>query len=137
MQQHQVTGHDLAAGDALFHASAHHQRARTGQIAQRLQRALGLAFLIDGDADHHEHGHQQDQRFVKIAERKVDRAPGDQQQQHRFAHDFQRNPQHVPTLAARQLVGSVLRQTAFRLGIGQPGRSELFESVRSINGCQE
>ena len=128
MQEHQIARHDLATGDAFLHPCAHYQCAWTGQIAQRLERAFGLALLIDGDAHYNEHGHQQDKRFAKIAEGKVDRAACNQQQQHRFTHDFQRNPRHVPALRRRQFIWAVQDKTPGRLDVVQTG----FAGLRGI-----
>ena len=49
-QQH-VAAHHLAPGDAHRLAVADDERARAGEVAQGLEGALGLALLVERDAD--------------------------------------------------------------------------------------
>ena len=48
-QHEQVAAHHVASGDALRLAVADDQRARTGEVAQGFDGALGLAFLVQGE----------------------------------------------------------------------------------------
>ena len=62
-QHDEVTHHHLAPGNAQALAIADYQRARAGEVAQRLQRALGPAFLDHGDHDRERgKGHQHQRR---------------------------------------------------------------------------
>ena len=54
VQYEQVLAHHLAPGDTLLYPVADDQGTRCGQIAQRLQRALGAALLHQCDANDHE-----------------------------------------------------------------------------------
>jgi len=49
-QQH-VVAHDLASGDPLLPAVADDERPRTGHIAERLECAFGLLFLVERNRD--------------------------------------------------------------------------------------
>ena len=84
VQHEQVADHDLAPGNAQFAAIADHQRARRGQVAQRFERALGAAFLHQGDADDDEHEREQEHRLGAVAEREVERTGAEQHQEHRL-----------------------------------------------------
>jgi hypothetical protein len=50
---------------------ADHPRARAGQVAQCVEHAFGLAFLVQGDAEDHEHEEQQQQGLAHVAEQEI------------------------------------------------------------------
>ena len=125
MQDHQIAGHHLAPGDAPLRAAAQHQRAWAREVAQGLQRALGLAALVDGDAHHDEHRHQQDQRLLQVAECQVDRAAGNQQQEHRLAQHLERDAERPAP-----------RRSAARSGPSAASRREASASRRPGDGAE-
>ncbi len=116
VQYQQVADHHLAAGHAGFLAAADHQRARRRQLAQRFQRALGLALLRQRDADHHEHERQQERRLGAVAQCQVQAAGDQQHQEHRLGEHPADDRQHAARRVARQQVGAVGGQPARRLG---------------------
>jgi len=118
----QIACNYVAAGNHAPLAVAQNLRARARQLAQRLERALGPALLIERDRDHHEHREQERQRFLDVAERDVDHTRTDQQQEHRLAHDFPRDRPGAARFRRRQLVGSVACEARRRFDAGQaPG----------------
>ena len=70
----QIAAHHFPTGDALAHAVADNERARARQVAQGLQHALGARLLHDGDDDGERGEGEQDERFLQVAEREVNRA---------------------------------------------------------------
>ena len=118
-QQHDVADHQVAAGDALRLAVAHHQCARTGQVAQGVQRALGSALLHEADTHDHEDEAEQHEGLVAVAEQHVDGAAGHQQQEHRLGHHLAQQAQHAAWPRCRQLVGTVASQPLACLGLAQ------------------
>ncbi len=67
----------------------------TGEVAECLERPLGFPFLIQRDADDHEHKADQDHRFFYIADCEVERTACHQQQKHGFLHDIEGDPEDV------------------------------------------
>ena len=61
--------------------------------------------------------HQQDERFLEVAEHQVDRAAGEQQREHRLAQHFQHDPQRRAAVGLRQFVEALggLAGADFRL----------------------
>ena len=81
LREHEdVAGHDFAPRDSPPHPATHDQGARTRQIAERLERPLRFALLIQRDRGDHDDEHQQDDRFLNVAEQQVSAAAGEQQQ---------------------------------------------------------
>ncbi len=76
VQHEQVAAHHIASCDARLLSVADHQRARRREIAQRLQGALRLAFLGQGDANDHEHEGKEENGFGLVAQQQID-ATGD------------------------------------------------------------
>jgi len=121
-QHQQVAAHHLAPGDAQLLPVADHQRTRAAEIAQRLERALAAALLHHGDRDRDQHEDQQHRRLAVVAEQQVEQAGGDQQAEHRFARDLERDAPGRAPLRRRQLVGAVCGQARGGLGRAQPMR---------------
>ena len=111
----------------LCSRSADHQRARAGKIAQRLQRPLGLALLVQRQSHDDEDEAQQHQRLAGIAQQQVHGSASDQQQKNRFAHHRESDGEQAAGFCGGQLVVSVLRQAArgFVLGQARDPRSGL------------
>ena len=61
----------------FFSPDAHDERARARQVAQRVQRPLGLPLLVEGDADDDEDEAEEHERLLHVAEDEVERAAGD------------------------------------------------------------
>ena len=120
VQHEQIAAHHLAPGNALFLAVADHQRARGRQVAQGFERALGLAFLRQRDADDHKHKAQQEQRLAPVAQRQVDAASGQQHEKHGLGNHVPHDGQRGLGRAARQQVGAFGGEAAGRLGSAQP-----------------
>ena len=133
-QHDQIAAHHLAPGDAPLHAIANDQRAWAGQVAQRLQHALGARLL--NHRDHHRHGReaQQDQRLMQAAEQQVDGAAAEQQRQHRFAHHLEGDARQRAAVGARQLVVPFHIETGPRFRLGETAQcrrlGERFAPVR-------
>ena len=125
-EQDDVLAHDLAPGNPALHAVPNHERSRARQIAQRSERALRLALLIERDADdeHHEHEEQHrvlDPRRLLQADEEIDRAGSDEQQQHRLADHRERDLQQVARLGRRDLVRPLGDEPLDRVGLAQAG----------------
>ena len=120
-QQQQVAAHHVTPRDTQVLAIAHHQRARAGEVAQGLDRAFGLAFLVQRQAKRDQHETEQREAFLQVAEREVQGTRAEQQQEHRFAHSLGDDRQQRAALAARQRVGAVFGQPARRVGAAQAG----------------
>ena len=120
-----------APGDAQRRAVANHQRARAGQVAQRLERALGLALLHHGDRHHHHDRGSEHQRLAHVAEQEVDQRAGDEQQEHRLAQDLERDGERA-ALRRRPAACSAPRRRAAASPPRSTGRRRilLLESDR-------
>ena len=114
-EQHDVVDDQLTTGDANGLAVAHDERARTGEVAQGLERSFATALLDVGDRDDHRDEAQQHQGLVAVSEGQVDRSTGHQQQEHRFPDDVAQQAPGVATTGRRQFIGSVARQAFARL----------------------
>ena len=90
-KQHQVAPHHLRAGDPRFGAIADDEGARAGEVAQRFERALGLALLDHRDHHHHDDRGRQDKGFGQVAENEVDARACDEQEEHRLAQNLERD----------------------------------------------
>ncbi len=73
-----VAAHDLAPRNAFARAVANHQRARTGQVAQRLQHPFGARFLNHSDRNGHQRESEQNQRVLEVTQHQVDRTAAKQ-----------------------------------------------------------
>ncbi len=114
----QIPDDHFPSGDRSPFAVAQHLRARARELAQRVERTLGLALLVERDADHHEHRRGERQRLAQVAEREIDRRRPDQQQEHRLAHHLPRDRPRPARPGRRQLVVAVAREARG----GLPGR---------------
>jgi hypothetical protein len=56
-------------------------------VAERIERALRLLVLVEGDADHDEDRGKKNRGFPEVAENEVDRPAGDEQEDHGLAED--------------------------------------------------
>ena len=103
-QQQVVAAHHFSTRDPLDPAVSNHRCPGAGQIAQGLERALGLALLVERDADNHDDKTQQHQRILRLAQHEVDDAGANQHQQHRLTHDVQDDSDNIPPPSGRQFV---------------------------------
>ena len=67
-QHDHIAAHHIRARDAQPLAPAQHQRARAGQIAQRIEHPFGSRLLHCRDADRHARKGQQDDGFGPAAQ---------------------------------------------------------------------
>ena len=120
LQQARVRGHPVALGeedDVTHHQFAGGQQARAAiaqractwapQFAQGLQRAFGLLFLVDRQADHRQHRQCEQQGFPGVAQHQVERGGGQQEQQHRFAHHAEHDRPVRTPFGLRQGIGAI------------------------------
>src|SRR5690348_13944853 len=126
--QHIATYH-LATGDSLPVSISYHQRTWAGKIAEGIQRTLGFMFLVERDPDHDKDRQEQDKRFLQFAEEKIDDAAADEQQEHGFADDFQRDSGHTAPLVCRQFVVAFLFQPLHRFLFRKSLRELYFSSL--------
>ena len=138
-QRQYVAAHNLPARDAQAPPLPHNQRARAGEVAQSLQHALGAVFLHNGDDYGHAGERQQDEGFARIAQRQIDRAASQQQEQHRLARDVVHDAQQGPLAAVRQFVRPLSFQPRCSLGIGEAGirgsRGGVIHGAANIGRC--
>lgn len=88
-QDNQVARDHLPAGDAPLLSVPDDQGPRAREVAQRLQRPLRRAFLVDGDAQHHHDKAEQHQGLARVPKQQIDDAPGDQEQEHGLRDHFE------------------------------------------------
>ena len=118
-QHDQVAACHLALGDPQPIAAPDHQRARTGQVTQRLQHPFGPRLLHHGDTHRQAGEGQQNQRLFQAAKQQIDHTPCDQQRQHRFAQDLQHDPKGCATTRTRQFVVALGSKPGLGLGLGE------------------
>ncbi len=92
-EHHDIAAHHLATSDSSALAIANDQRPGTGEVAQRLQDALGAGFLNHRDQNRQCREGKQNQRFLQVAKRQIDCAATEQQRQHGLAHDLEHDAQ--------------------------------------------
>ena len=114
-----VTAHNLPSRNALARTVTDNERARTGEVTQRFQHAFGACFLDDRDHNRRQGEDQQDQGFLKVAEREIDDAAAEQQRQHWLAHDFNNDAKRRAPVAARELVEPFGLEAGLRLAFAQ------------------
>jgi hypothetical protein len=115
--QHQhIATHHVLPGYALGLPVAHHQGTRAAQVAQRFQRALGLAFLIQREGQHHQHQAQQNQPLLQVAQQQVQSRSGQQQREHRLTQRFPGDGMPSARLFTGQGVGAVGLQSLCSFG---------------------
>ncbi len=119
MKHQQVATHHVASRNALLLPVADDQRTRCGKVAQRFERALGLALLRQRDAYHHDDRTQQEGSLRTVAKRKVGATGCQQHQEHRLRDHFQHDGGCGFGRTARQQVGAVEGQPLLRLGSSQ------------------
>ncbi len=118
-QHQQVTAHHALAVDALLLAVSDHQRARSGEVAQRFERTLRLALLHQRDADHKENAAEQKNRLGPVAQCQIDAASGQQHQKHGLGEHIAHDRPGGLGRAAGQHVGAIGGQAAACLGGAQ------------------
>ncbi len=121
--EHDVAAHDLSPRDAQLLAPADHPGARAGQVAQRLQRALRLALLVDRDAHDHEHEAQEHDGLLEVAEDRVEPSGEHQQQEHGLPRHAEGYRQEASLLGRWKLVVPLRPQPLGGLGGGEALRS--------------
>ena len=117
-----VTSQEWASpAGALFHHPdspvADPRGARAGEIAQAFEHPLGAGFLNDGDQDRAARKNSEDDRFLEIAENKIDSGRAQQQREHRLAQDLEHDAD---------------KGSAVALGEGSAGRAGHVRSVRVV-----
>ena len=130
-EDHHVAARHLAPGDPPLLAAADHQRPGAREVLQRAEGVLGLALLVEGDADHHHHEGEERERLAGVAEQQVERARAEQEQEHRLLHHVERRPPQAPRLVGGQLVGALVAQAARGLVLGEAGDGAHVEGGRA------
>jgi hypothetical protein len=107
------------AGDQLRTSIADDECARIRQITQRLNRALGLALLVEGEGQRDQHHGKECQAFVHITQHGIEQSRHQEQQEHGLTQGLCSNLPVAAPLTARQHVGALLRQALLGLLCGQ------------------
>ena len=115
----QISPNHVAAWNPHALAVTHDQRARTAEVAQRLQGALGAVFLNHRDEDGEAGEAEQDQGLHPIAQGQVDQAGQQQEGEHGLPQDFRKGLPPTTSRCAARLVGTVPKQALARLGLRQ------------------
>jgi hypothetical protein len=110
-QYYHIALNDFGPRNAQTRPVSHHQCPRACQIAQRFQHSFGARFLHDSDSDRHASKGQQNDRFGKITQQKIDPAAGQKQRQHRFAQNIQDHLKRRAALAMGKGIRPVRCQT--------------------------
>ena len=84
-EKQEVAADQRARGDAQLPAVAHDGGGGGAEIAQRLQRALGAAFLVQGHAEHEQDHAGQEYALARLAKQQIHQRGAQQQHEHRFA----------------------------------------------------
>ena len=114
---------DVTSGNPHRNAVADDQCARARQIAQRLQRVLGLLRLVQRDADDDADRAKNGDRLFQITQEQIYDAGRNEQEQHRLTHDIDGDRQQRPRLRGGKLVGTVQGKLRRGLAAGEAGRS--------------
>ena len=123
----------LAAGDAPPDSVADHEGARTGQVSQCRERALGPLLLVESDRCHEHDEAEQYRRFVEVADEDVDASAAGEQQEHRLAEDFADCTQESCTIGRWKLVVTLRREALARLALAGPvGRVDSHARRRTV-----
>jgi hypothetical protein len=117
-----VAPHHLAAGDAEPPAATDDQGARAREILESFEDALGAALLVDGDGDRGERRGEKHERLAVVAEREIDAARGQEQEEHRLAADLERDAEDRPLRRSRQLVRPLASEPRRGLRGREPAR---------------
>ena len=126
----EVAPHDVPASDPLALAIANDKRTGAGEVAQRLQNALGAGLLHHGDHDRHGGEGDQDDRLLQIAEQEVNDAADQEQRQHRFAQHLNRYPKRRAPIGLGKLIMPLGLQP--RLGIDFTEATERSLGFREV-----
>jgi hypothetical protein len=70
-EQHDVTSHDVAAGDAYLCAVADDERPGRRKVTKGRQGVLGLVLLVDRDSDDDEHEGQEDRAVEGLGKHEI------------------------------------------------------------------
>jgi hypothetical protein len=114
-----IAARHVGPGDAPRLSVAHDESARAGQVAQRLERALGLPFLQHRDRHDDQDRRGEHQGLVKVAEREVQPCRREEQEKHRLAHHFHGDGSRAAALARRESVRPLRGEALSRLCRGQ------------------
>jgi hypothetical protein len=118
-EYNKIPSHDFPPRNASALAVADDQRAGAGEITQCLQNMLGTRLLHDRDENRGHAEDEQDDRFLKIAEREINDTTTEKKHQHRFAHDFQNNAKGRTPVGAWQLVKTFAFEPVLRLVLAE------------------
>ena len=91
MQDQAISANHFPASDAQFTAIAQDQCPWCRELAQRLKRTLGPVLLHQRDADDDQDEAEQASRLAPVAQPEIEHPGSQQQQEHGFAHDGQRD----------------------------------------------
>ena len=121
-QLHHIAGHQVGGIQVGGVAIAQHHRVRAEQVADGLQRRLGLAFLHKPDhrIQHHHGGNHA--RVHPVAHESGDGGGRHQYVQQQVVELAQQAHQRTGSGRRGQAVGAVGRQALLGLGLGQPLR---------------
>ena len=137
-EKDQVAAHDLPPGDAPVGGAADDEGAGARQIAQRFESLLGASLLDDGDAHDDEDEAEEHQCVGGLARHEVERACGDQEDEHGFARDLEGDREHAPLLALGELVRALVAKPGGGLLLGEPLEAGQVEDIRDRtrrDGC--
>ena len=133
--EQQVARHDRRAGNPHRHAVAHDERAWARQVAQRVQRPLGLPLLDERDADDDEAGADEREGIAHGAEDEIQATGREQEQQHRLAQHVLRDGQRVLRARRRQLIGPLAGEADVGLALRQSGQRRGHQARRRGRGA--
>ena len=119
-EDQQVVPDHLPSRDSPPLPVADDQGPGAGEVAQRLQGALRLPFLVQGDPHHDEDEAEEHQRFLHVSQDEVDRAARDEQEEHRLADDAEGDCENGAPLRRGEFVVPFLPQPPGGLILGEP-----------------
>src|SRR3954466_4796932 len=117
-----VTSNDLPTGNADTLAITKHERAGTGEVAERFERFFATSLLDDGDGYGDGGEAQQHEGFTKLSQHAVDHCRGDQQREHGLADDVDRYASRGTAIRGWQLVEPFPTKPLTSFGDAQPRR---------------
>src|SRR5450830_108650 len=95
-QDQDVFPDNVAPRNANAPPIANDERSWARQVAERFERPLGLARLIERNAHDAEHRGQKHQSLSTTAEKEIDRAAADEKKNHRLSKNFESNSREAP-----------------------------------------
>jgi hypothetical protein len=109
----------LSPGDANALAVSDDEGAGARQVAERLERTLGLSLLEEGERHDEDHEPEEHEAFATVADGHVDAAAHQEEQGHRLTHEREHIGQEPTAVRGGQLVPAVARSTREDFGGGQ------------------